>query len=234
MKKIFFALMCIGSLAFLASCDKETEKTVASEIIEPKGALLATFDNATQQMTCHIDMEMLQQKLNEQSVAKGEQERYVNESVEVIDSLPSDESVCAEVKYTLLDVEEECSYTIWLMKRFSEKIVRAAGTDYYLDSEVSSGSYVCGYAMDGKYHKVIVNGGSYTTTEIDLAQCPDICRIFLCCKNVNCPSRCRKQGSFFFSHCYCRDYFSSSDEFCRATLSGLGLLVAHSLPECYW
>ncbi len=195
------AAAVVVAVAFFA-CNKEKE-TATQQPTEVEAARkpIATFDNATGQMTYHFDTETLQLQLNEQMVSRSISNRYIVESVEVLDKAPTDESVYAEIKVTILDVETESTITAWLMHRFTDKKVRQDMTDYYSDTEVASGNYDFGYRSDGKYYMVSVNGDNLITTEIDSTFCMTLPRPLLTCMAQNCGIICEKQGSWWHSQC---------------------------------
>ena len=126
------------AVAFFA-CNKEKEPAAQQPTeVEAARKPIATFDNATGQMTYHLDVSKVQQKINACESARTGQDRYVVESILVLDNDPSDSDVLPEIKITILDTEEECSYTTWFMDYFTDKRVSPTSTSYYLDEEVAN------------------------------------------------------------------------------------------------
>lgn len=197
------ALAMVAATVF--ACTKDKETNVAQQATETKEAArkpIATYDNATGQMTYHFDMSKIQQKLNESKDAKTCEDRYVVESVEVLDNEPNNPSVLPEIKITVLDTEEEKTSTMWLMQCFTEKEVRQNATTYYADAEVRARVFEFGYRYGEQYYKVSVNGDDVVTSEIDSPLCLGSRPKFLLrCNSSNCADQCEKTGTFWNSYC---------------------------------
>lgn len=201
-----FALTVVA--ATIIACNKEKETNLTQQSTEETSCkLIATFDHSTDRMTYHFDILEMQQKLNEETATKTIQDRYVIETVQMLDSVPLNQSVLPEVKITVLDTEEEASYTMWLMRAFTEKEVRQDVTNYYAESSITTGVFEFGFRHENKYYKVSVNGDNFVTTEIDqLEFSNNLPKIFLWCRRDNCATECTKGGSWFNAYCNpCRD-----------------------------
>ncbi len=197
------ALALAVAAATIVACNKEKESNAIQQTVEETGRKpIATLDNATGQMTYHFDMIELQQKLNEVAETKNDQDRFIIESIQVIDSLPLNQSELPEIKVTILDVEDETTFTMWLMQSFTEKVVLQSTTRYYADAGVNTGVYEFGFQDEGKFYKVSVNGDEYDITEIDSPTCLGFMpRWLLWCRRDNCANECTKGGSWINSHC---------------------------------
>ena len=205
MKKVLLCLLT-GVMMLTTYCKKE-EKTNSDESTSEK--TIAVYDNKTGVMTYNFDAEMLTIKINEQLATRGEQDRYIVESVQIIDSLPSNARVQPEIKVVILDTDDETSYSFWLMEFFTYKKISSSKTEYYLDDDVKSGVYEMASAHDGYIYKFHINGESYLAEKIVdpqfstaseyIAMAP---RWFIDCVAVNCEvGECHKQGSFWNADC---------------------------------
>ncbi len=191
-------------VAVLFACNKEEEKAaIQSTIYGVERLPIATFNNATEEMTYSFGLYEIQQKWNENLASKTNQDRFIIESIQVLDSLPNDIAVLPEVKITLLDTEEVTTYTFWLMQNFTEKEVAQNGTIYYVETEVSTGVYEFGYRIGNQYYKVSVNGDNCVTTEIDSPMCmtSGLPKFLLWCRSENCTKTCAKNGTWYNAGC---------------------------------
>lgn len=191
-------LIAAAGVITIQSCkkDKPNDITISNDIDNRE--LLAVYDNTTETMTQLINIEKLQQKIN---VYRNSSDRFVIESVLILDSAPCDSTVYPELKISILDTETESSYNIWHMKKYIEKSVKNDRTEYYTDKSVLSGNYTFGYTWDGRYYTVNVNPNGFTTNEIDQSQIEMLPRWTLVCLSVNCTNACVKSGSFWNAHC---------------------------------
>lgn len=205
MKKVLLYLLT-GVMMLTTSCKNE-EKTNSDESTSEKA--IAVYDSKTGVMTYNFDAETLTIKINDQFATRGEQDRYIVESVQILDSLPSNARVQPEIKVVLLDTEDETSYSFWLMEFFTYKKISSSKTEYYLDDEVKSGIYEMASAHDGYIYKYHINGESYLAEKIVdpqfstaseyIAMAP---RWFIDCIATNClVGECHKQGSFWNADC---------------------------------
>ena len=209
MKK-FRILMGAMALVVVAvtviACNKEKESNVVHQAMETDLVVIkpiATFDNTTKQMICHYDLFEIQQNLNEETTTRTIQDRYVIESIQVLDSVPNDQSILPEVKITVFDTEEETAYTFWLMQNFTEKEVAQNETRYYVETGVRTGVYEFGYRIGEQYYIVSVNGDNYVISEIDSSMCMSsgLPKFLLWCRSENCTNECTKTGSWYNAHC---------------------------------
>ncbi|MBR5781661.1 MAG: hypothetical protein IKY27_06720 [Bacteroidales bacterium] len=206
MKKVLVCLL-IGLAMLTTSCKKNDENSNQNN--SKSETPIAVYNNETGIMTYNFDAEMLTIKINEQFATRSEQDRYIVESVQILDSLPSNARAQPEIKVVLLDTEDETSYSFWLMEFFTYKKISSSKTEYYLDDEVKSGIYEMASAHDGYIYKYHINGESYLAEKIVdpqfstaseyIAMAP---RWFIDCIAVNCEvGECHKQGSFWNADC---------------------------------
>jgi hypothetical protein len=188
-------------VTFIA-CTKEKEQINIQSLNEVDGRKpIATFDNATGVITYSFDLSEVQQKISSDLALRSDQDRFIIESIIIEDSVPSDIRVLPEIRITVLDTEEEVSYTMWYMRKFANKEVNKDGTNYYVDSEVRTGIYEFAYHIGDTYYKANVNGNEITTTEIDSTLCKDMIRWFFVCLQKGCEVSCTKGGSFWHGYC---------------------------------
>ncbi|MCQ2330340.1 MAG: hypothetical protein MJZ93_07300 [Paludibacteraceae bacterium] len=169
MKKLIRFIVAVAIViatvaTLLVSCRKENENTYGSNTRKP----LAVFNSNSNLMTTQIDIATFEQKLNSIIAAKDDDTRYVVESIEVIDSVPSDSDIQSEIKLSILDTQTESGITFWLMDYFTEKVVSEQKTEYYMDEDVINGTYDYAYYENGTVFIVHVNkNGSYEVEEAD-------------------------------------------------------------------
>ena len=194
-RRILMGALALAMVAAtVIACSKEKETKVAQQTTENNERKpIATYDNATGQMTYHFDMSEIQQKMNAGENAKTEQDRYLVESIVVLDNAPSDINVMPEIKITILDTEEECSYTTWCMDYFTDKRVSTTSTSYYLDEEVASKNFNC-YTTNGtNYQITFVNGGITITEDPSIPDYTFRPKWFFTCRSENCSNgNCEK------------------------------------------
>ena len=179
--------------------NNNSENKPDTEVVERKP--IAIYDNATGQMTNYFDLAEIQQKTNETLAAKTNTNKFVIESVQIEDSNPTDVSVNPEIRITILDTDEEVSYTMWYMEHFVDKKVNANQTHYYQNQEVDSGVYEFAYRIGDTYYKASVNGNEITTIETDSTLCMGMIRWFFVCLQQGCGVSCEKGGSFWNGYC---------------------------------
>ena len=104
MKKVLVCLL-IGLAMLTTSCKKNDENSNQNN--SKSETPIAIYNNEKGIMTYNFDAEMLTIKINEQFVARNEQpsNRYIVESVQILDSLPSNSNVKPEIKIVILDTE---------------------------------------------------------------------------------------------------------------------------------
>ncbi len=191
--------------ATVIACTKEKETKVAQQATKTEEVArkpIATYDNATGQMTYHFDLNKVQQNMRDDLMVRSEQDRYVVEAILIEDSIPAELSVRPELKIIVLDTEEEVSYTMWFMESFVDKVVSDNNTNYYKNAEVYSGVYEFGYHVGDAFYKINVNESEVTTTEVDSALCMGMIKWFFVCLQQNgCGTPCTKGGTFFNGYC---------------------------------
>ena len=197
----------------LVACKKEKSTEVALQTAETEEITsnpIATFDNASGEIRTFVDPVLLTEKLNESYFIKGESNPYVVESVSVLDTMPRNTDVGAEIKITLLDAEEECSYSIWCMKSFVVKDVKEQQVDYYLEDNVANGNFDLAFKEGSTYYVANIVGDSLSIHEIDSLDFG--CRpwIVFICRSKNCENKCEKTGSWYNAWC-CRCPFPNAD-----------------------
>lgn len=208
--KILATIMIVAAVATaFVACNKEKDP-VAQQLAEVEAARkpFATFDNTTGQMAYHFDVFEIQQKWNENLASKTIQDRFVIESIQVLDSLPNTSAVLPEVKITMLDTEDETAYTFWLMQNYTEKEVVQNETRYYVENEIRTGVYEFGYHIGNQYYKVNVNGGNCVISEMDSLTCmaSGLPRFLLWCRSDDCIKECTKKGTWYYASCNpCKD-----------------------------
>lgn len=236
--KNFRVLMGTLALAMAAviffACSKEKESNVVQQTTENNERKpIATYDNATGKMTYHFDMSEIQQKMNAVENAKTEQDRYVVESIVILDNAPSDIDVMPEIKITILDVEEECSYTTWCMDYFTDKRVSTTSTSYYLDEEVASKNFTC-YTTNGtNYQITFVNGGFTITEDPSLPDNAFRPKWFFTCRAENCSNgNCEKEklGDYHYT---CSDGCPSGGTCKRVTIIDMIIEVADAISNFF-
>ncbi len=207
MKK-FRILMGALALAMVAAviiaCSKENEKDTAQQTAiteEVARKPIATFDNTIGEITTFVDPEALAEKLNETFFTKGTCNRYILESIAILDSMPRNKDVRGEIKITLLDTEEECSYSIWCMKSYVYKDVKEQQVDYYLDENVANGNYNIAFKNDDIYCVANIVGDSLSIHEVDPLDYACLPWVLFTCRSINCIYLCDKQGSLLHASC---------------------------------
>ena len=181
--------------------EKETPKTETNDSNVQRKPI-AVFDNNSELITTFINTEAVNKKLKESFfVHKDNANRFVVESVEVLDSVPHNKDVKGEIKFTILDTEEECSYSIWCMKGYVVKDVKEQQVDYYLDENVENGNYDFAFKEGNTYYAADFVGDSLSIHEIDSLDFGCRIRILFICKSENCGDQCSKAGSWYSNWC---------------------------------
>ena len=204
MVALIVAVVCVA-----CNKDKETpvqeannnsENEPNTEVVERKP--IAVFDKNTGVMTTLIDINSLNAQMKEFYASRGDTDRYVIESVEVLDTVPYDKNVTGEIKIIILDTEDECSYSIWCMKSYTIKDVKEHRVDYYVDEIVASGNFDFAFKSIDRYFVANFDGNTISAHEVD-PECFSLNpKIMMYCKSLNCEDRCVKAGSSW--HAYCK------------------------------
>ena len=204
MKKTNNVLMVMVMALMVSSifgCKKETEVNAVSSVQNPRKPI-AVYDNNSGMITTLIDAEALHTKFFESfRTSKDLANRFVTESVEVIDSVPRNKDVRGEIKITLLDTEEEFSYSIWCMKSYVVKDVKEQQVDYYLDEDVANGNYDFAFKDGNTYYVADFAGDSLSVYEIDSLDYGCRPKIAFMCMSKNCGNHCTKSGEWYSSWC---------------------------------
>ena len=169
-------------------------------------------------------------KLNEKFLKdKDDASRFVVESVEIIDSLPRDENVAGEIKITILDTEEEYSYSIWGMKSFIVKDVQEDKVDYYLNDDLANGIAEFAFKGGDIYYVASRVGDSLSIHEVDSLTYVSTPWIIFYCKSINCLSSCEKGGQWYLGWCRQCPYNNgqcSQESILPIVLEVIGLVLA--------
>ena len=127
----------VVAVAFFA-CNKEKEPAAQQPTeVEAARKPIATFDNATGQMTYHVSVEQLQNAMDDYTASKSVGEVIV-ESWSIID----DESTGKPaLMLSLIEVDAEASSKIAVYNTFVEEVSVGNATEYYLTDLIRSGNY---------------------------------------------------------------------------------------------
>ena len=193
MKK-FRILMGTLALAVVAAtviaCTKDKETKVAQQATETEEVArkpIATYDNATGQMTYHVSVEQLQTAMDDYSLTKNDDE-YVVESWQILED---DTSGLPYLKFVLLNIQDESSLSIYLFDHFVEKQEVNDGIEFKLSEDVVSGDYYYFISPKaGEYYVVTVKNGDEITiepwNEKDAKAMPGGSKTVLTCHSQGC------------------------------------------------
>lgn len=210
--------MVTGSIFALYSCNKDDDETLNPSYQEPhNGKLLAVTDNNTGRTTYHFDIEKMNMLLNEKLTSKTSSDRYVVESMTIIDSMPLVRDFNPEIKIVLFDTEEEASYTIWLTGFYTNKVISGQKTTYYLSSDVAAKNYEFAFYENDELFVASINGTSYSIERIEPASYapfrPKWCFI---CKSQGCAENdCIKVETGLGNHHYTCSPCTTPGGICR-------------------
>ncbi len=200
-KNVMVVILLAVAAATVFGCKKENEVNVVSDeqyLRKP----IAVYDNNSGLITTLIDVEALNMKFYESFHTNKNLDNYfVIESVEILDSVPRNEAVRGEIKITLLDTEEECSYSIWCMKSYVVKDVKEQQVDYYLDEDVANGNYDFAFKDGDNYYVADFVGDSLSIYEVDSLDYGCRPKFAFFCKSRNCGDHCEKDGSWYNAWC---------------------------------
>lgn len=230
MKK-FRILMKAAALALLAAtvlgCEKQNELGINNDSNYRNP--IAVYDNTSGLITTFIDAEAINEKINDSFLTlKNETNRFVLESVEVLDSVPRNKDVTGEIKITVLDTDDEYSYSIWCMKSFVVKDVKEQQVDYYLDENVANGCFDIAIKVEDTYYVANYVGDSLPIHEVDSMEYGCHPWVLFTCRSIDCINSCDKQGTALHAHCKQCPYSSGecNEESYIPAIIGLILLVA--------
>jgi len=149
-----FFVVAIAIFVFIA-CNKDNKTNIMGENTITKTPI-ALSDNATGKIEYFVNFDKLQAALDKYSTSKDETDRYIIGSWEIEFD---EESYMPILKYTVLDTEDESSYTIYLID-FIDTSNNGDNTSYYLKDEMYSGSYSYYISpCEGTYYIVYVENG---------------------------------------------------------------------------
>ena len=203
MKK-FRILMRAVALVLVAatvlSCEKQNGSGTNND--SNNRSPIAVYDNNTGLITTLIDAEAINEKIDESFLGlKDDANRFVIESVEVLDSVPRNKNVNGEIKLTVLDTDDECSYSLWCMKSFIVKDVKEQQVDYYLDDNVANRNFNVAFKVQDKYYIADFIGDNMTVHEIDSLDYSCTPWVFFWCRSIDCTNQCDKTGTLFNATC---------------------------------
>ena len=161
-------LIAAAGVITFEACNKKETTTVEPTIIKNNRNPIANYDNNNGTMMYSFDLEKINKEFNEK-VSKTNQDRYIVESIEILDEDPTDVETCPEIKIVVVDTEEETSTTTWFMDTFASKSVNSGNTIYFLDSEVDSGTYQFATSNnDGTFNVYSVVNGTIDSVSNEL------------------------------------------------------------------
>lgn len=197
--------MVSGSMFALYSCNKDDDDISNPTYQEPQnGKLLAVTDNNTGRTTYHFDIDRMNILLNEKLCSKASSDRYVVESMTIIDSMPLVRDFNPEIKIVLFDTDNEVTYSTWLSGFYTNKVISGQKTTYYLSSEVSAKNYEFAFYENDELHVVRVNGDTYSIERKDPASyAPFRPKWSFTCRATNCSiGECEKVPTGLGNHHY--------------------------------
>lgn len=143
MKK-FRILMGALALAVVAAtviaCNKDEETNVVQQetgTAELTRKPIATFDNATGQMTYHVSIEQLQAAMDNYTTSRNVGDVIV-ESWSITDNGSTENPI---MMLSLIDVVSESSSKVAMYNTFVEVVSAGNATEYYLTDLIRSGNY---------------------------------------------------------------------------------------------
>ena len=203
MKKFRYMLAALAAAAIVAAvlvgCKKEK---VANDDTPKERQPIAVFDKHTGVMTTLVDVDKLNDLFNESNQLKGESDRFVIENVILTDEQPCDYNSYAELELTVLDVENECTYTIWLMKEYTQKEIKSQVVEYRLSDDIVNNEYSFGYTCENHYYMGIIQDDTFVSQEVDSLFYGTMPKYLLACRSSDCEDKCEKAGNFW--HAYCK------------------------------
>lgn len=187
--------------AIIFGCKKEQEVNDVSNGHNLKKPI-AVYDNNSGLITTFINVEAMNAKFDATFHANKElSNRFVTESVEILDSVPRNKDVAGEIKIVVFDTEEEYSFSIWCMKSFVVKNVKEQQVDYYLDEDVENGNYNFAFKEGDTYYVADFVGDSLSIYEVDSLEFACRPKIAFVCKSKNCENHCEKDGEWYSAWC---------------------------------
>ncbi len=197
--------MVSGSIFALYSCNKDDDETLDPSYQEPQnGKLLAVTDNNTGRTTYHFDIEKMNMLLNEKLTSKTSSDRYVVESMTIIDTMPLVKDFNPEIKIVLFDTDEEVTYSTWLTGFYTNKVISGQKTTYYLSSDVATKNYEFAFYENDELFVASVNGTNYSIERRNLASyAPFRPKWSFTCRATNClVGECEKVSTGLGNHHY--------------------------------
>ena len=185
------SLIAAAGVMTFEACNKKDKDSV-EPLVQNHRMPLATFDHNHGTMTYSFDLDKINADFN-RSLSRTAENRYIVESIEILDDAPTDAEVCPEIKIVVIDTEEEASTTMWFMDTFAEKDVDGSNTVYFLDSEVESGNYVFATKNDdGTLNVYSVVDGTVDSVSNELPCNAWRPKWTISCKATNCTHDCEK------------------------------------------
>ncbi len=185
------ALAVVAATVF--ACTKEKETKVAQQATETEEVVrkpIATYDNATGQMTYHVTVEHLQAAMDKYTASKSVGEVIV-ESWSIID----DESTGKPaLMLSVIEVDAEASSKIAMYNTFVEGVSVGNATEYYLTDLIRSGNYnyITSDAKDS--YLVTVENNEVVSVELYNAKAPWTGGITVSCT--------KEEGCTYNKECY--------------------------------
>lgn len=200
-KKLMIVVVLAAIVTVVFGCKKENETNIVSSEQNLRKPV-AIYDNNTGLITTLIDVEAMNVVFNQSSnTNKDLSNRFVTESVEVLDSVPCDKDVAGEIKIIVLDTDDECSYTIWCMKSFIIKDVKEQQVEYYLDEDVANGNYDFAFKEGNTYYVADFVDDSLSIHEVDSLDYGCRPKFMFFCRSRNCEDNCTKGGDWYSGWC---------------------------------
>lgn len=225
------ALAIISMTIGFVACKKEkdTINEKQNENVERKP--IAIVDLTTGQSKCMIDADKIQSKINEQLAEKGQNDRYIIESVEFEqNAFDFEDSTCSALKIVLIDTEKENSITHWLYGGFLESRTNSSEDLYYLKEDILNGNYDFYTNENGSIIKNVIVNNTLASRENekddvdDIDKAPYLSWNLTCNTDDNCRS-CEKykvQGKYY---CWCNEAIDKNKPArCQASQSNNGTI----------
>lgn len=178
------AILAVAAIAVTAvACKKEKKQAEFQELNEADGRKpIATYDNTTGQMTCHVSVEELQGAMDDYTASKSVGEVIV-ESWSISDNESSENPV---LTLSVIEVDSESSSKTAMYNTFVEKVTAGNSTEYYLTDLVRSGNYNY-ITSDGKdSFLVTVENNEVVSVELYNAKAPWTGGITISCVTEFC------------------------------------------------
>jgi len=211
------ALLMVAAIVVTFEACKKEKINFKTQVSDVSNDAFAIFNSYSGVMKYNFELDNLNAKFNNYVSKSDSTDRFIIESIDILDDMPNDARVYPEVKIVVIDTYEEISYSMWLLETFCSKQPGDTNTYYYIDNDIEMGVYEFSYYDESDMlHVCNVNDNVFSDTIVDtMSYAPFRPKWVFTCRSHNCAvGECEKVPTGLGNHHYTCSPCNNPNAYC--------------------